>query len=223
MNNFYKKYIKYKNKYLVYKKQIGGMTIEDINRYVSRNSITIANVNIYLSDGVIIPERIPPTLINYAKSKAFKKILGFLRFSLIELESSEKDMQKLESSEAGTDEEKKKRLLTQIEEEKAKANTLMDFIQTRIAELPYNEEDAVCALREHQTHLGSPPNFGEISSIKETRLKINSTYKEVQAIKESMMEKSVEVEKQQAIWNAEGYFQKILEHEALVEFIVRWQ
>lgn len=220
MNNFHKKYKKYKNKYLVYKKQIGGKTIEIIDIYVSEASRTIANVTTYLSDGVVIPEGIPPTLINYAKSKAFQKILGFSRSSLESLDSSKKELLELKSPEVVAEEEKKKGLLAQIEEEKAKAHTLVGLIEARIAELPYNKDDTILALREHQLKLGSPPNWNVFKPYKDSYLSAKN-FEEAEPIRLSMREKCVELEKQEATWKAEGYFQKVLENEAFIEFNYR--
>jgi hypothetical protein len=225
--DYHKKYLKYKQKYLL-KKQIGGRSIEIIKKDVSKASSLIASVHNYLRDGVVIPQGIPPTLRNYAESKAFQKILGFARVSLKYLDSSKKELLELKSPEVVADKDKekvvadeelKKVLLTQIDEEETKARTLTEIINCRIAELPYNIEEAKYALNEHQKHLKSP-NFDGYQSLKNSCYSAK-TFDEAEPIRKRMMAKCVEVEIQLAIWEAVGYFQKNLEHEASIEYSYR--
>ena len=194
-------------------------------------SSLIDKIDNYLKDGVVIPQEIPPNLRSYAESKAFQKMLGFLRVSLEKLDSSKKELLELKSPEVEpdidkekvvADEELKKIRLTQIEEEETKARLLVDIINSRIAELPYNIDEVVYGLHEHQKHLKSPPNFDfeRFKSLKDLYYSAKN-FEEAEPIRKRMLAKCVEVEIQQAIWKAVGYFQKNLEHEAFIEYCYR--
>ncbi len=192
-------------------------------------SSLIDKIQNYLEDGVVIPQEIPPNLRNYAESKAFQKILGFLRVSLEKLDSSKKELLELKSPEVVADidkekvvadEELKKIRLTQIDEEETKARLLADIINSRIAELPYNIDEVDYALSEHQKHIKSPPNFEGFKSLKDSYYSAKN-FEEAEPIRKKMIAKCIEVEIQQAIWKAVGYFQKNLEHEAFIEYCYR--
>jgi hypothetical protein len=191
----------------------------------------IAKIHNYLEEGVVIPQEIPPNLRNYAESKAFQKILGFLRVSLEKLDSSKKELLELKSPEVEpdidkekvvADEELKKIRLTQIDEEETKARLLADIINSRIAKLPYNIDEVDYALREHQKHLKSPPNF-DFEGFKSLKYLYCSAknFEEAEPIRKRMLAKCVEVQIKQAIWEAVGYFQKNLDHEAFIEYCYR--
>jgi hypothetical protein len=214
MNNYYTKYLKYKNKYLIFKKQIGGMTYEVANIWISRDSRTITNIDNYIKEGVIIPEGLPSTLLNYAESKAFQKILRFLHGAYKSLDDTMILLLTIESP----DKDQQTTCSIRIEEEKAKAQILMDLVKARIAKLPYNAEEVAIALSEHQKRLGSPPKWTALQPLKESLRSVIGNYEKSQAIYKSARALCVELEKNLVTWNAEGYFKSQLENDADVEY-----
>jgi len=216
--DYYQKYLKYKNKYIEFKNQYGGNKLEIVEININDEEKNISNVKKYIDEGVIVPTGLPDVLKPYAESYPYKRVLGNLRWSVENLPRIRDRLLQLQLS--SSDEiTKRAELNSKIDALMGEARRHILYLEALIASKPYNQKEVEDALNIHQRRLGPPINWTEILPLKKDYYE-QTTFERAEPLRLQAIELCNDIEKRRAFYNAQGYFQRMLEADAFSQFDV---
>lgn len=220
-----------------FKNQYGGNNqLEIIEGDINNEEKNILNVQRLLDDDIIVPIGLPDVLKTYAESYPYKKLLNYLHWSVVGFPQIRNRLLKLNLS-SNDEIMKRNELSSKIDALIGSAKRYILYIKGIIESKNYNQKDVDKALKIHQEELGPPPNLKEIIPLKKAysnalfprnkngvviqhkkplnNAERNKLYELTKSLKSQALNLCIDIEKKRAFYNAEGYFKRELENDAL--------